>query len=209
MSPNSVPREAFISELQSAGDPDEIRDQCRRRVLHGTPHVFQGREDDYYQFRKRIAARFGISFHEVYITGSAKLGFSMFTDKDFDLDSDIDVALVAPSLFEEVMHDIQDYQYSLRESRKTVTEIELDMYHAFLEYAAIGWIRPDKIPLSFDMGTFKSDWFTFFESLSSGRSEVGNYRVSGGIFRSYWHLEEYQFRALLRLQQASLVGDQR
>lgn len=162
--------------------------------------MFIGNEDGYYRFRKRIADRFYVSFHEVYVTGSAKLGFSLFGSRAFDFDSDIDVAIIAPSLYDRMMDAISDYQMALRESRRSVTERELEMYHKFLEYTAIGWIRPDLLPVSFAIGTIKTDWFGFFRSISSGRSEVGNYSVSGGVFRSYQHLEKYQFRGLLGLR---------
>lgn len=193
-------RAPFVQAVASAGSDDEVLDLCRRHVLHGTPFVFRNDEEGYYRFRKRIAEKFSISFHEVYITGSAKLGFSMFGSKAFDFDSDIDVALVAPTLFDRIMTEIEAYQTSLREARRSVTERELEMYHQFLEYTAIGWIRPDKLPLSFNVGVLKSDWFDFFRSISSGRSEVGNYSVSAGVFRSYRHLETYQFRGLMRLR---------
>lgn len=202
----SLQRAAFLVEVRGATTRDDVLDLCRRRVLHGTPFVFGGREDDYYGFRRRIADHFGISFHEVYLTGSAKLGFSLLEDKAFDFDSDIDVAMIAPSLYDKIMTAINGYQYQLRESRRAVTERELEMYHRFLEYTAIGWIRPDKLPVSFDLSVLKTDWFAFFESISSGRSEVGNYRVSGGVFKGYQHLEDYQFRGLVSLRNSLLVG---
>ena len=65
------------------------------------------------------------------------------------------------------------------------------MYHEFLEYVALGWIRPDKLPVSFQMRVFKDDWFNFFRSISGGKSEVGNYQVNAGVFKSYRHLESY------------------
>lgn len=200
-STSSIPeREALLASLRDAGSDEEVLDICRRRVLHGTPFIFSAREDDFYCFRRRIADKFSISFHEVYITGSAKLGFSLREDHAFDLESDIDVAIVAPSLYERIMGAINDYQMSLRESRRTVTERELELYHNFLEYTAIGWVRPDKLPLSFNVSTLKDDWFAFFSSLSFGGSEVGNYHVSAGVFKSYSVLENYQYRGLLRIR---------
>ena len=177
-----------------------ILDLCRRHVLHGTPHAFAQHEDDYYLFRKRIARQFGISFHEVYITGSGKLGFSIWENKPFDLDSDIDVAIVSAGLYDRLMVAINNYQMALREARRSVTYRELNMYHLFLEYTAIGWFRPDKLPVSFTVGTLKQDWFDFFESISFGRSEVGDYKVNAGIFKTYAHLEAYQWRGLLQLR---------
>ncbi|MFN5164327.1 MAG: hypothetical protein ACK5JG_03065 [Pseudomonadota bacterium] len=68
---------------------------------------------------------------------------------------------------------------------------EQQLYHQFLEYVAMGWIRPDKLPVSFTLSSLKDDWFDFFRSISNGKSEVGNYKVAGGVFRSYDHLEGY------------------
>ncbi|MFB2758367.1 hypothetical protein ACE012_02560 [Shewanella xiamenensis] len=190
----------FIDELLKLDTSDKIFDFSRKHVLHGTPHVFKERENDFYEFRKKIARKFNISFHEIYITGSGKLGFSPFKSKVFDYDSDIDVAIISPSLFENIMWGISEYQMRFRKARATVREHELEMYHEFLEYVALGWVRPDKLPVSFQMGSVKSDWFDFFNTLSYGRSEVGNYKVSAGVFKSYQHLEKYIVSGLIDVQ---------
>lgn len=195
----------FIHELKQQITDEQLLDFSRKYVLHGTPFVFQGRDDDYYEFRKRISNKFSIPFHEVYITGSGKLGFSPFKRKVFDYDSDIDIALISPSLFEVIMKDISGYQMSFRKARRVVSENELKMYHEFLEYVALGWIRPDKLPISFQMGTFKNDWFKFFQSISYGNSEVGNYKISAGVFKSYEHLEEYIVDGLKGIRNLRLV----
>jgi hypothetical protein len=197
---------SFLETIVEAESDAAVLDLCRRYVLHGTPFVFADNEDGYYRFRKRIADKFEISFHEIYVIGSAKLGFRMSDGKPFDFDSDIDVAIVAGDLFDRIMRSISEYQMSLREARRSVTERELQMYHQFLEYTAIGWIRPDKLPLSFSVEHLKSDWFDFFRSISSGSSEVGNYAVNGGVFRTYAHLENYQYRTLLQLRRRLLLN---
>lgn len=183
--------EKFRTALAALNSPGEIANFCRKTVLHGTPHVFEGREDDFYEFRSRIAEHFDISFHEVIITGSGQLGFSPHKNTMFSLDSDIDVAIVSEKLFEEFIEIARCYQMQLRGSRRSVTEYEQRIYHEFLEYTVLGWIRPDKLPTSFQVTLAKDGWFEFFKSLSYGRSEVGNYKVTGGVFRSYRHLELY------------------
>ena len=173
-------------------DTDEdLLDFCRKHILHGIPFVFSGRDDDFYEFRKRIATKFEISFHEIYVIGSAKLGFSSFKNTLFDYDSDIDIAIVSDKLFENIMANIAKYQMRIRKSRAKVSDDEIEMYHVFLEYIAIGWMRPDKLPVSFQMKSMKDDWFGFFRDISNGKSEVGNYRVNAGVFKSYKHLETY------------------
>lgn len=192
--------EEFFNQLVATLDDVALLDFCRRRSLHGTPKVFDGAEDGYYEFRKKISEKFDINFHEVFITGSAKLGFSPFKRKAFDLNSDIDVAIVSAKLYDRIMESIHGYQMELRDNRKAVTSNELEMYHKFLEYGAIGWMRPDLLPTSFRVADLKRDWFDFFNSISYGKSEVGNYKVTAGAFKSYSHLERYTLGGLRSLR---------
>jgi hypothetical protein len=198
--------EEFFRNLAECSNESELEDFCRRRSLHGTPEVFRDREDDFYCFRKRIATNFSISFHEVYITGSAKLGFSPFKKKIFDLESDIDVALVSSELYNYIMDSIHGYQMDLRQNRKAVSAGEIEKYHRFLEYSAMGWMRPDLLPTSFQIEPLRKKWFEFFGSVSHGNSEVGNYKVTAGAFRSYYHLERYTLSGLKSLKMRLQVG---
>ncbi len=198
--------DAFFISLSKTSSNEETLDFCRKHILHGTPYVFGSKDEDFYEFRKKIGDKFNIPFYEVYITGSAKLGFSPLKRKKFDYDSDIDVALASPRLFEDVMSGIADYQMKFRKNRTVVREKELKMYHEFLEYVALGWIRPDKLPISFQMKAFKDDWFDFFRSISNGKSEVGNYQVNAGVFKSYDHLESYTFSGIQELKGSKLKG---
>ena len=182
--------QTFLESIGSCSD-EELYDVCRKQILHGNPHVFSGDEDKYYEFRKRIAKKFDLPFHEVFIVGSAKLGYSPHKNTEFSLNSDIDVCIVSAILYDRFMAKIALYQHKLRKSRATITQAEYEMYCSFLEYSVIGWIRPDKIPYSFKLGKLKKDWFEFFNSISHGKSEVGNYTVNAGIFKSYEHLEKY------------------
>lgn len=198
--------QTFDTLLKSISAENDILDFCRKNLLHGIPYVFGSDDGAFYEFRKRIAEKFDIPFYEIYITGSAKLGFSPFKRKIFDLESDIDIALVSPKLFESIMHEIADYQMRFRANRAVVRDRELKMYHDFLEYVALGWIRPDKLPVSFQMNAFKDDWFDFFRSISNGKSEVGNYQVNAGVFKSYSHLESYTLSGIKNLKRRKPAG---
>ncbi|WP_107666759.1 hypothetical protein [Cyanothece sp. BG0011] len=191
--------EKFFAQVKKLQDEEEIIDFCRKYLIHGIPYIFTDNQDEYYEFRKRISQHFNINFYEIYITGSAKLGFSPFKQKKFDYNSDIDVAIISPQLYEKMLEPIYDYQMELRKARKSITVRELDQYHSFLEYTAIGWIRPDKLPLSFDVGILKQSWFDFFKSISYGKSEVGNYKVSAGVFKSYSYFERYTISTLKQI----------
>ncbi|MEB3188930.1 MAG: hypothetical protein VKL42_01130 [Snowella sp.] len=190
----------FKAKLNDLNGDDELIDFYRKYILHGTPYIFIEKEHDFYDFRKRIAQKFDISFYEIYVTGSAKLGFSHHKDTIFSPESDIDIAIISEKLFNDIMEKIRIFQMELRQSKRAISEKERLMYHTFLEYTAIGWIRPDKLPISFQVRELKDDWFNFFDSLSYGKSEVGNYKVTAGIFRSYKHLEFYQINNLKRIK---------
>lgn len=192
--------EGFLARLKNINNDEEILNFCRKSVLHGTPWIFRGKDDDYYEFRNRIAKKFSISFHEIYITGSAKLGFNPHKKTEFSYDSDVDVAIVSSQLFDEIMESIREYQMQLRESRLAVSEWEIRKYHKFLEYGAIGWMRPDHLPHSFLVKRLKDDWFDFFSSISYGKSEVGNYKVNAGVFKTYKHLEQYTLSGIKALK---------
>jgi len=184
---------AFVDTLKLLSSEEEILNFTRKYVIHGTPYIFKDKENEYYDFRKRISEKWNVSFHEVFITGSSKLGYSYHKGKNFDENSDIDVAIVSSDLFNEIMLTIEDFQWKIRRRQVYLNVEQLEKYHKFLEYLAIGWIRPDKLPseLLRNDKRLKTEWFAFFKSISNGKSEVGNYEVTAGIFKSYKHLEDY------------------
>jgi hypothetical protein len=203
---NDINLDQFLSFLLNTKENDDLIDLCRKKILHGIPHIFNEKEDTYYEFRKRVSINFEIDFHEVFITGSAKLGFSPHKRKKFDYDSDIDIAIVSPKLYDKIFDIIYDYQMEIRNSRRAVTAKEMKMYHEFLEYTAIGWIRPDKLPTSFQIGKMKNEWFEFFNSISYGKSEIGNYKASAGIFKTYQHFEQYTISGFRKLKKSLEVN---
>lgn len=187
--------ENFNHELLnvSIDENDELLNFIRKRVIHGTPYVFKDNEDGFYEFRKRISEKWDVLFYDIYITGSAKLGFSYYKEKPFDEESDVDVAIISIKLYEKILTHIEDFQWKLRNKQIQLSEEEMKKYHKFLKYLVIGWIRPDMLPIQISDNNlgFKKDWFSFFDSISNGKSEVGNYKVAAGVYKSYSHLERY------------------
>jgi hypothetical protein len=197
----------FLENLKGIQSDEELLDFCRKNVIHGTPNIFDGREGEYYEFRKRIAQKFEIDFNEVFIAGSAKLGFSPHKRKAFDLESDVDVAIISPKLYDKISDSICSFQLELRRNRRAISVREMAMYHKYLEYTALGWIRPDMLPVSFQVRELKDDWFAFFLSISYGKSEAGNYKVNAGAFKSYNHFERYTMSGLQDLKNSIRLGN--
>jgi hypothetical protein len=187
--------EQFKIELIKTNSIEEKIRFLRRYIFHGLPFVFESREHEYFEFRQTIAEKFEVGFQEVFIVGSAKLGFSYIKGTEFSYDSDIDVVIVNERLFEQYYLHICEYQYSLDKFRNTPTTRDLSMYHKFLQYLVKGWMRPDLLPISFQE-TLKSEWFDFFQGISNGKSTVGNYKVSCGLFKNYNYLEKYHLNGI-------------
>ena len=167
--------------------------------MHGIPYVFERRENDYFDFRANIAKQFDIGFHEVFIVGSAKLGFSYHKNSVFSLNSDIDVVIVNERLFELFYSKICNYQYDIEKGLINLSSNQYAQYTTFLKYMIKGWMRPDKLPVSIQNETIKDDWFNYFRSISNGKSSVGNYSVSGGLFKNYFYLEKYYTESLYKI----------
>lgn len=195
-----ITKEQLITEVNRAADKQAVTEIVRKYLLHGLPFVFDGREDDYFEFRNIIAKHFNIGFHEVFIVGSSKLGYSYHKDSQFSVNSDIDVVIVCEALFEQFYEQICEFQYVVDKSLFTMTEFEKERYNSFLRYFAKGWLRPDKIPDRFMLKGLKTDWFAFFKSISYGKSQVGDYKVSGGLFKSYNFLEKYYTTSLISIK---------
>lgn len=188
--------ENFRMEILEADTSQKKLLFVQKFLFHGIPAVFKNKEEAYFEFRNRIANKFGVGFHEVFIVGSAKLGFSYYKGTEFNYNSDIDVVIVNEKLFEDFYFKIAEYQYQMDQQIKTVDLNETKTYTLFLRYLVKGWMRPDKLPTSFQIDLLKTEWFDFFKSISYNQSEVGNYKVSAGLFKNYEYLEKYYTKSV-------------
>jgi hypothetical protein len=152
--------------------------------------------DVYFELKREIADRFKLHPAEVLVVGSAKLGFSIAPKKRYLLfndQSDIDVALVAPQLFEQVWAEVHDYWDG---------GAYWEQHKMFCHYLFQGWIRPDKLPPSsqFDRA---AKWWEYFRELTS-TSRYGPYKIRAGLYKSWRFLESYQRRCVEQCKQTEL-----
>lgn len=186
----------FNSIIIEAGE-HSLSGVAEKYLLHGTPAVFEKREEDFYDFKNRIAKQFSIGTHEVFIVGSAKQGFSYYKQRDnFTYESDVDVAIISHELYEQYSIYIREYEYKRKAGLVALTGRDESRYKRFLRNFALGWIRPDIFPEILNDHTETPSWSDFFKSISSDRSEVGDYEVRAGIFKSYEYLKEYHMYGL-------------
>ena len=100
------------------------------------------------------------------------------------------------SKLDRYLRHIRKFQYDLERSKERLVEQEYRNYIKFLKYMAKGWMRPDLLPIKIEGIDLKNDWFNFFKMISYDKSEVGNYKVSGGVYKSYNYLEYYAINSL-------------
>lgn len=182
----------FKAALLSIENPEEMEAFVEKAFLHGLPFIFKKREDEYYNFRKKIAKKFDVSFHEVLIVGSAKFGFSYLkSGRKFDLNSDVDVVIVNERLFNKYYKAIAEYQYENEKLQIRLSQEEEKDYYKFLRYLIKGWLRPDLLPQYSKMKFLKTDWFDYFHDISFNKSEVGNYKVAAGLYKDWEYLKDY------------------
>lgn len=182
----------YKKEIVALTNEDEKRIFTQKHFFHGNPLVFDNRENEYYHFRKKIADQFKIGFFEVMIVGSSKFGFSPYKFTEFSLNSDIDVVLFNERLFDHFFSLISEYQYQIRTQVIRLSSYQFKHYQKFLRYFVMGWMRPDLLPQNTtEFKEIKESWDVFFKSMSHSKSEVGNYIVKGGLFKSYYYAEKY------------------
>ncbi|WP_371038068.1 hypothetical protein [Rhodosalinus sp. FB01] len=196
----------FLRELMDQDGQEALRAFCQARVLHGTPYCFTGREDEWFQFKLEISRFFGINHTDVFIAGSAMLGFSPVKRTDFSVESDIDVAIVSPALFGRISDMACELEYSMRDAQLHLPNHQFRAYIRFLRYLAIGWARPDLVPPEREIGAWKREWFDFFKSVSYERCKAGNHKVSAGAFSSYERLERYSLNSFEKIR-STLVAE--
>lgn len=154
----------------------------RKHIIFGECCILSQRE--YFDLRSEVADHFDLHPNEVLVVGSTKLGFSIVPDKRYHLfgnESDIDVALVSSTLFDDFWKEVFSYRYE---------GAYWPEYNEFVHYFFRGWIRPDKLPRS-PMFHLREDWWNFFQDVTSA-GRYGAYNIAGGLYKSYFFLENYQ-----------------
>ncbi|MBV9706009.1 MAG: hypothetical protein JO125_01220 [Chloroflexi bacterium] len=166
----------------------------RKHIIFGDCWAFDN--DRYFDLKVQVADQFYIHPSEVLVVGSARMGFSVAPTKryqPFHNSSDIDVAIVSPSLFDKVWQQALE----CKESSGYFWDVEESV--KFKDYLFRGWIRPDKLP-SADSFPLRREWKEFFRGLT--RSGLyGPYKLAAGLYKSWYHIERYQSTCVKQCQQ--------
>lgn len=154
----------------------------QKHITYGDCFVLD--QNLYFQLKHEVSRKFNLHPSQVQMVGSGKLGFSIVWKKryrSFGDTSDIDLAIICPSLFDQIWREAYNYQKSGSYWPQLVD---------FQRYLFNGWIRPDKFPpeKSFD---FCKIWWDFFNEITSV-GNFGPYHIKAGLYKSWFYLESYQ-----------------
>jgi len=186
-------KEIFVKDIEeNILKNNEI---VEKYLISGTPYVFQGDEGVYYNLKREIADFFALSsIKDIFMVGSAKLGFSMDPDQYFvpmhDA-SDIDMVIINEELFDRYWKKIFDLSIALKPRTKKAD----DMHKEFLEYFFRGWIRPDLFPFKYDG---RNDWFNFFYSISYKKYDKR--KVTGAIYKNDYFFMKYHEKNISKIR---------
>ena len=167
--------------------PDKL--MVQRHITFGESYVLN--DDEYFQLKYEISEHFKLHPSQVIVVGSGKLGFSIAPRKryqHFGDESDLDVAIVSDHLFQSLWRAAFMYW---RDSGYWERETE------FKNYLFRGWLRPDFLPPNVELS---SEWFEYFRGLTASQ-KFGPYKISAGVYKSWWYLELYQAIAIAQCRQ--------
>ena len=162
-----------------------------KHILTGDCYILD--QDGHYSMRAAISDRYEVHPEQVFVVGSAKLGFSIAEAKRFRAfctESDIDVAIVSDSLFDRIWMEVLRFDTEGNEWREEKPR--------FRKYLMQGWIRPDALPQSLPK---RKEWRHFFQQLTS-QVKDGRFKINGGLYRTHEFLELYQERSVLNCKLA-------
>ncbi len=172
----------FQRDLAAA--KNDLSDVIQKHITTGEPVVIES--DVYYQLRRSVAYEFGIHPSCVILVGSCRTGFSLKPKKRYECvrsDSDVDVAVISESLFDDYWDQVFDLTRSDRGwGRSEGKSFSVDLF--------MGWITPQRLP---NRPRFKNSrkWAEVFDDLTAKRI-CGIRTITARLYRSWKRLEAYQ-----------------
>ena len=147
--------------------------------------------DQYFELKHQISMQFGLHSTQVILVGSAKLGFSIAPKKQYQFfgdESDLDIAVVSEDFFGRLWSEAFEYWNEGGYWGR---------HDSFKNYLFRGWLRPDFFPPTVESSL---QWFEYFRQLTASK-KFGPYKISTGIYKSWWFLERYQQKSIASCRQ--------
>lgn len=178
-------KEAIVKDLRLSKSYNLIA----RKIYIGYPtNIFIGREDMQFDIFNQISEEFKIPLHCIQVTGSSKTGFSYFKNREFiPGESDLDIAIISLNLFNKYSEFVFSFTKGYSDLSKFPVKNGVNYFTQYTKYLARGIFRPDLMPMCKE----KTDWFTFFNTISSQYYELFK-SINAGIYASQYFFEYKQ-----------------
>lgn len=186
-----------VDELKAQLLSNDIEEFVDTVVLNSGAKHFTNGQIEY--VATALSSKFSteVIAEQIIVVGSAKLGYGLFPKKTqdneilpafrtFRPDSDIDIAVVCPGLFELIWHELSSHA-------NNVAWMPWDSGRLG-DYLVYGWLRPDHFPKHVRLRRC-DDWWDVFRALSAD-NRLGRRTIRGGLYYSREQLRKYQLRGL-------------
>jgi len=163
-------------------------DLVEEYLLTGVPFAFKDDQASHVLLLSEIAKQLAIGQDAINVIGSGRIGFSLDPEqfgKPFSEKSDLDVAIVSDTLFDEAWMDMLRLGKAYHKLRND-TKAWLATHRQSCIYW--GFVRPEHLP---GVVRFSSKWFFTFKGLSRIRAFASR-PISGRLYRTRDHLVFHQ-----------------
>lgn len=184
---------SFVSDLMDTGDLSHL---VTRRLFESVPHIFEGDEARWWQWKADLADGLDVDAHSVLLVGSASVGVSLNPDKNakpFDETSDIDVAVISTRYFENAWHTLRSLGARLH-GLPRAAQIDIKQHAPF--YVFWGGIATDRILPHLEFGP---QWVHALEQMKH-RSPTKDRQIGVRLYRDISSLRSYQLRSVRKVR---------
>ncbi|MCH5645625.1 hypothetical protein [Gordonia sp. ABSL49_1] len=166
------------------------------RLFDGVPAIWT-RNVEYVRWRHEIAQRLDVDPIAIQLVGSARLGYSINPAKNFKIfneDSDLDIAVVSPELFEAAwlqLRNIVDRHDELKERKTYLRKLVFD------ECIALDIVLPHL--------SFGASWAVARDEIIELLGEEFNDRqINYRLYRNHGALREYQLSSVSKARDRAI-----
>jgi hypothetical protein len=186
-----------VDQLKAALLASAPEDFVDNFVLAGAPLRFSDEKIEL--VRAALFRKLGVAVEkaQIVVVGSAKLGFGLHAKRldcggllpafrPFGPDSDIDIAVTCPPLFEAIWQELSNYASSQQ---------RIPWKSGLLgSYLVHGWLRPDHFPKNARL-QLCDEWWDTMRALSAD-TRMDRRKIAGAPFHSLCQLRMYQIRGV-------------
>jgi hypothetical protein len=187
---------ADVTELHSALLEKEPKDFVSHYIFEPIPFAFKNDMLTWIKWKTNLARILEVDPHDIVLTGSAAIGFSLNPTKSykaFDDKSDVDCGVISPYHFEvawRYLRQIRPSWLSLPKESKRAIRIHQQ------NYVFSGTIATDSILSLLPFGTI---WQSALDEMGKMAPTIGK-EVKLRIYKDYDSLRHYQARNIERLR---------